>query len=103
MTLDERNENPLRVLAISGSLRKASFNTGLVRAEREIAPEGMEITIFDIRDLPFYDGDVEAEGDPSEVAGRLKEELKLRVDVELVTPGTLASDAPRIVDERTWA
>ena len=46
---------------------------------------------------------VEAEGDPSEIAGRLKEELKLRVDVELVTQGTLASDAPRIVDERTWA
>ena len=27
----------------------------------------MEITIFDIRDLPFYDGDKEAGGDPEPV------------------------------------
>ncbi len=67
MTLDKRNENPLRVLAISGSLRKASFNTGLLRAAREIAPDGMEITIFDIKDLPLYNGDVEAQGDPAPV------------------------------------
>ncbi len=45
---------------------------------------------------------VEAGGDPSEVAERLKEELKLRVEVELETPGTLARDAPRIRDDRTW-
>ncbi len=74
MTLNERNENPLRVLAISGSLRKASFNTGLLRAAREIAPDGMEIRIFDIKDLPFYDGDVEAQGDPAPVVA-----LKLAV------------------------
>ena len=67
MTLDERNEKPLRVLAISGSLRKASFNSGLLRAAREIAPDGMEIRILDIKDLPFYNGDVEAQGDPAPV------------------------------------
>jgi chromate reductase len=43
MTLDGRDEGTLRVIAISGSLRKASFNTGLLRAAREIAPDGMEI------------------------------------------------------------
>ena len=67
MNLHGSNENPLRILAISGSLRKASFNTGLLRAAREIAPDGMEIRIFDIKDLPFYDGDVEALGDPAPV------------------------------------
>ena len=62
------DNNPhLKVLGISGSLRKASFNTGLLRAAQEIAPEGMEITMFDIKDLPFYNGDVEAEGDPASV------------------------------------
>ena len=64
MTIQKSNDNQLRILAISGSLRKASFNTGLLRAAQEIAPDGMEIRIFDIKDLPFYDGDVEAEGDP---------------------------------------
>ena len=67
MTSDGNNDNHLRILAISGSLRKASFNTGLLRAAQEIAPDGMEITIFDIKDLPFYNGDVEAQGDPAPV------------------------------------
>ena len=58
----------LSVLGISGSLRKASFNTGLLRAALEVAPKGMEIAIFDPKDIPFYNGDVEAEGDPSSVA-----------------------------------
>ena len=39
MTLIERGDNQLRVLAISGSLRKASFNTGLLRASQELAPD----------------------------------------------------------------
>ena len=62
------NNNPhIRVLGISGSLRKVSFNSGLLRSAQDIAPEGMEITIFDIKDLPFYDGDIEAQGDPGSV------------------------------------
>ena len=65
---DEMNSDTLlRVLGISGSLRKASFNSGLLRAAQEVAPERMEITIFDIIDLPLYNGDVEAQGDPASV------------------------------------
>ena len=67
MTMEERNGHPLRVLGISGSLRKASFNTGLLRAAREVAPDWMEITIFDIKDLPFFNGDITAQGDPASV------------------------------------
>lgn len=58
----------LHVLGISGSLRKASCNTGLLRAAAAVAPEGMEISIFDPKDIPFYNGDVEAAGDPASVA-----------------------------------
>ena len=64
-----RGFSPLRVLAISGSLRRASFNTGLLRAAQEVAPDGMEVTIFDIKDLPFYDGDIEAAGDRRRTPG----------------------------------
>ena len=85
MTLDERNESPLRVLAISGSLRKASFNTALLRAAQEIAPDGMDITIYDIRDLPFYDGDVEAQGDPAPVTA-LKSAIRGADSVLFATP-----------------
>jgi chromate reductase len=58
----------LRVLGIPGSLRAASFNRALLRAASELAPDGMEIRIFDgLRDVPLYDADVEAKGDPPPV------------------------------------
>ena len=85
MTVDQRNGEPLRVLAISGSLRKASFNSGLLRAAQEIAPDGMEIAIFDIKDLPFYDGDLEAQGDPASVVA-LKSAVRGADAVLFATP-----------------
>ena len=57
----------MRVLAISGSLRAGSYNRALLRAAQELAPEGMRIEDFDLGPLPFYDGDVEAAGDPEVV------------------------------------
>jgi len=48
----------VHVLAISGSLRRDSNNTRLLRALREEAPEGVEITIWDgLKQLPHYDAD----------------------------------------------
>ena len=85
MTLHGNNDNRLRILAISGSLRNASFNTGLLRAAQEIAPDGMEITIFDIKDLPFYDGDLEAQGDPASVVA-LKSAVRGADAVLFATP-----------------
>jgi chromate reductase, NAD(P)H dehydrogenase (quinone) len=57
-----------RILAISGSLRERSYNRALLRAAGELAPEGVVIEEYDIAPLPFYDGDVEAAGDPEPVA-----------------------------------
>ena len=83
--LDRGDSRQVRVLAISGSLRKASTNTGLLRAGQEVAPAGMEISIFDIADLPFYNGDIEAEGDPAPVAA-LKAAIRSADGVILATP-----------------
>ena len=102
MTLDERNESPLRVLAISGSLRKASFNTGLLRAAREIAPDGMEITIFDIKGLPFYDGDVEAQGDPPSVVA-LKSAVRDADAVLFATPEYNWGNSGALKNAIDWA
>ncbi len=57
-----------RILGISGSLRERSYNTALLRAAAELAPEGVEIEEFDLREIPLYDADVEAAGDPEPVA-----------------------------------
>ncbi len=39
--------NEFRILGIAGSLRRASFNRGLIRAARELAPEGVVIEPYD--------------------------------------------------------
>ena len=57
-----------RVVAFAGSLRRSSFNSALLRAAQELAPEGMEIEVIGIGELPFYNADVEAQGDPPVVA-----------------------------------
>jgi chromate reductase len=59
---------PLHILGIAGSLRRASFNRGLIRAATQVAPPGISVTAFELHELPMYDGDLEAEGDPTPVS-----------------------------------
>ena len=44
----DQDRTPVRILGVSGSLRKASFNTGLLRAAQAAAPDWVEIEIYDI-------------------------------------------------------
>jgi len=62
------DETPLRVLAFSGSLRAGSYNAALLRAAQELAPPGLAMTIYDSIELPMFNEDVEARGDPYQVA-----------------------------------
>jgi chromate reductase, NAD(P)H dehydrogenase (quinone) len=73
------------VLGIAGSLRKGSYNRALLRAAFELAPADMEVVTFDLRGLPFYDGDVETEGDPAPVAG-FKEAIRRADALLIATP-----------------
>lgn len=49
----------LHVLGISGSLRRASYNTALLRAAAELMPPGMTLEIFDLAPLPMFNQDAE--------------------------------------------
>lgn len=74
------------ILALSGSLRKASFNTGLLRAAEALAPEGVTLDARTLHGVPLYDGDLEAaEGVPPAVAA-LKEALAAADGLLLITP-----------------
>ena len=84
--VDHDGTGSIKVLGISGSLRKASSNTGLLRASQEVTPEGMGVTIFDIKDLPFYSRDIEAEGDPPPVTA-LKSAIREADAVMFATTG----------------
>ncbi len=44
------------IVGISGSLRKHSFNAGLLRAAAEGVPEGCTLTIESIKGIPLYAG-----------------------------------------------
>jgi chromate reductase len=57
-----------KIVAFAGSLRRGSFNRALLRAAQELAPDGMDIEVIEIGALPFYNADVEAQGDPPSVA-----------------------------------
>jgi chromate reductase, NAD(P)H dehydrogenase (quinone) len=61
-------DTSVKVLGFAGSLRKGSLNRMLLRAAVELAPAGMTIETFDLVDIPLYNGDVEAQGDPPPVA-----------------------------------
>jgi NAD(P)H-dependent FMN reductase len=76
----------MRFIGISGSLRKGSFNTALLRAAADLTPEGTALEICSIADFPLYDGDLEAEhGLPAPVVA-LKEEIVECDGLVLATP-----------------
>ncbi|MEA2548550.1 MAG: hypothetical protein QOI00_1815 [Chloroflexota bacterium] len=57
----------IRVVGFAGSLRRASYNRGLIRAAAELAPPGIVVDVFDLSDLPLYNQDVEDAGEPAAV------------------------------------
>jgi chromate reductase, NAD(P)H dehydrogenase (quinone) len=49
----------MKVLGIAGSLRRASYNKALLQAAIEVAPDGMELEVFDLEGIPLYNQDLE--------------------------------------------
>ena len=74
-----------KVLGISGSLRRGSYNTALLRAATGLMPQEATLEVASIRGVPLYDGDVEAQGIPASVS-QLKEAVVAADGVLLVTP-----------------
>lgn len=74
-----------RIIAISGSTRKGSYNTALARAAAERMPTSSTLELASIQGIPVYDGDLEAQGLPAEVA-RLKERVAAADGLLLITP-----------------
>lgn len=57
--------NRINLLALSGSLRKASYNTAALKALQQLAPEDVEIIMGQIKDLPLFNPDRENETIPA--------------------------------------
>lgn len=95
----------MNILAVSGSLRAGSYNTNLLRAAVEAAPEGVEVELFEpsaIADLPLYDHDLDG-GDVAEPVRRLRDEWGSADAILFATPeynGSVPGGLKNAVD---WA
>ena len=61
------DNDTLTVLGIAGSLRRGSFNRGLIRAAAELAPAWIRVVPHELGEIPLFNADVEADGDPAAV------------------------------------
>ncbi|MFD7877696.1 NAD(P)H-dependent oxidoreductase [Streptomyces sp. NPDC059766] len=63
----------VRILALVGSLRAGSHNRQLAEAAVKLAPEGAEVELYEgLADIPFYNEDIDVEGDVPAAAAKLR-------------------------------
>lgn len=91
---------PIKVLGICGSLRKSSTNMGLLRYAQEQAPDGMEITLADLGEVPLYNADMTEK--PAAVQ-RLLAQLAQSHALLLACPEYNYSIAPALKNALDWA
>ncbi|TML08380.1 MAG: NAD(P)H-dependent oxidoreductase [Actinobacteria bacterium] len=95
----------MKVLAISGSLRRDSLNTRLLRAAAELAPSGVEVELLDpsvVKELPIYDPDDDGVAPPV-AARRLRGAIRLADAILIATPeynGSIPGGLKNAID---WA
>ncbi|HPY40427.1 MAG TPA: NADPH-dependent FMN reductase [Thiolinea sp.] len=91
---------PIKVLGISGSLRAKSTNTALLQYAQTHAPAGIELTIANIKELPFYNADLSAK--PAAVQAFLTQLAEAEALV-LACPEYNYSIAPALKNALDWA
>ncbi|WP_328291884.1 NAD(P)H-dependent oxidoreductase [Kineococcus sp. NBC_00420] len=92
------------VLVLVGSLRAASTNRQIAETAVQLAPEGVELTIFEgLGDLPFYNEDIDVEGSVPQTVTDFRAAIAATDAVLVVTPehnGTVPSVLKNAID---WA
>lgn len=75
----------IKIVGISGSLRKHSYNSAALRAAGDVMPSNVTFEILDLGNIPFYSGDLEEEGIPESVVA-FKNKLKEADAILISTP-----------------
>jgi len=79
-------DDSFKIAGLAGSLRRASFHRGLIRAARQVAPEGVTVEPYErLDEIPFFNQDVEDHGDPTPVRD-FKETIRQADAVLIATP-----------------
>src|SRR6476661_6019808 len=91
-------DQPLRLLAISGSLRSASSNTTVLHALKAIAPAGVIVGLYDgLGDLPYFNPDLDGETDtPPPSVGQLRTKIG-QADGLLISSPEYAHGVPGVL------
>ena len=93
----------MRILGISGSLRRDSHNTSLLRAAAMSLPPGMELELYDgLGDLPHYNADLDGEPALDSVA-RLRDAIAGADGVLIATPEFNGSIPGALKNALDWA
>jgi chromate reductase len=104
MTTPESN-GPIRALGIAGSLREGSYNRALLRAARELTPDGLQVAIFEnetLKQIPLYNQDVRDRGDPPAVKA-LKDAVREANALVIATPEYNHSVSGVLKNALDWA
>ncbi|MCL5102342.1 MAG: NAD(P)H-dependent oxidoreductase [Candidatus Marsarchaeota archaeon] len=80
----ENDNKTLKILAFAGSLRKDSYNKALLKAAKALAPNNMEVEIFDLSKIPLFNQDEEQH--MPESVKEFKEKIKHADGVLIATP-----------------
>jgi chromate reductase len=79
-------DGSLKIVGLAGSLRRASFHRGLIRAAQELAPRGLTVEPYEeLDEIPFFNQDVEDQGVPAP-AKEFKEKIRQADAVLIATP-----------------
>ena len=76
--------DPVKILGIAGSLRKASYNKGALRAAQQLCPDGAKIEVFELDGIPPFNQDEER--NPPQKVTELKNRIRAADAILLVTP-----------------
>ena len=90
------------ILGLSGSLRRASFNSGILRAASELAPSGITVLQGTIREVPLYDADLEAAQGLPEGALRFKALLREHDALLIASPEYNGFFTPLLKNALDW-
>ena len=94
---------PIRVLAISGSLRSDSYNTAALRAAVRLAPGDMEIEVVTLHGVPNFDTDLERGEGPPPAVEKLKAKIAAADALLIATPEYNRSISGALKNAIDWA
>ncbi|MCQ3805350.1 MAG: NAD(P)H-dependent oxidoreductase [bacterium] len=95
-------QDHIKIVGMSGSLRKGSFNSALLRLAPQVVPDNAELVLVSLAGIPLYNGDIEDAGMPEPVA-EFRAELAA-ADALLISTPEYNSSVPAVLKNAIdWA